>query len=179
MNISFFITSALYSLSCPGKGKHGLYERDDKWTPWGPQCPHGQAPLPVRRPVSGVWTTARGLLYPRRKPHPQASGECLFVVVTCEVLLKRIRVPSFTFRAKLIRGRSTSHVSHVEPCVFSEPRKTIPAFSDLFLISTLSCVPYSCLVNCGQFKTLRACFVKKSEPVLSPFICSLYLFLNI
>lgn len=138
-----------------------------------------QAPVPVRWPVTGVWTTARGLLYPWRKPHPRASGECLFVVVTCEaLLLKRILVPSFTSRAKLICGSSTSRIPHVKPRVFSEPLKTIPAFSDLFFISTLSCIPYSCLVNCGQFKTPWGCFVKKGEPILSPFVCSLYLFVN-
>lgn len=63
--------------------------------------------LPARRLVTGVWSTARGTLYPQRKPHPWASGEWLFVVVTCEaLLLKRILVLSLTFEVKLIRGNN-------------------------------------------------------------------------
>lgn len=43
----------------------------------------------------------------------------------------------------------------------------------------LSCIPYSCPVNCDWFKTRWGCFVKKREPILSPFVCSPYLFINI
>lgn len=128
------------------------------------ECLHGHAPLPVRRLVTGVWTTARGILYPQRKPHPQASGEWLFVVVTCEaLLLKRILVLSPAFKAKLIHGsnkvsflgfsrvwsESYRRASSM-PCILSSP-----VIFFFFFNSMLSCIPYSRLVNCDQFKTLR------------------------
>lgn len=51
-----------------------------------------------------MWAAARGILYPQRKPHPEASGERLFVVLTCEALLvERILVLSLAFKAKLNR----------------------------------------------------------------------------
>lgn len=38
-----------------------------------------------------------------------------------------------------------------------------------FLCFTLSCIPYSCLVNCVHFKTHGSCYVKKLESIFLPW----------
>lgn len=142
----------------------------------------------VRRQIWGVWLAARGILYPPRKPHPQSSGEWLFVVLTCEaLLLKKSPCPgSYLQGSSLVcdsdkvcflvfghvwsEGHWEEDIWHLS-CVFS--RLVI-----YYFISMLSCVPYSHHVDCDQFKTLRSCFVKKKGPFLSPFVHSLYFFIN-
>lgn len=114
------------------------------------------SPVPARQQIAGVWSAAKGILYPQKKPHPWDSWEWLFVAVTCDVLLfKRILVPEFYLWDKTNPRRQQSPVSSTGPCVVWTLQKTdatlvsacsfsIPAMY-FFFISRLSWIPWSCV----------------------------------
>lgn len=97
---------------------------------------------------------AGGTLYLQRKPHPEASGERLFVILTCELLLlKRNLVPG---EAQL-RDQCSLMLNSCVSCKLRE-RRFSGAPEDswrLIFIATLLCLPRSRSVNRDLFKIVR------------------------
>lgn len=104
--------------------------------------------------VTDERTRARGTFYLQRKPHPEASGERLFVILTCQPLLfKRNLVPG---EAQLREWCSFM----LNSCVSCKSRKRLSSHPPedsccLIFIATLLCVPHSHPVNCEVFKIVR------------------------
>lgn len=73
------------------------------------------SPVPARQQITGVWSAAKGILYPQKKPHPRDSREWLFVAVTRDaLLLKRVLVPEFYLWDKTNPRTQQSPVSATE-----------------------------------------------------------------
>ena len=123
--------------------------------------------------VTDERTRAWGIFYLQRKPHPEAAGERLFVILTCEpLLLKRNLVPG---KAQLW-----------EQCFFMLNSCVRPANHEstwTFLASYFHCNaplrPSVSPCEAWPVQNSKACLVKKRGSMLSPFICSLYLFINL
>lgn len=125
-----------------------------------------------------VARSQRGTLYPRRKPHPPAPGEWLFVMVTWEAsLLKRQTLPSALplrcsypccqqrFPQYCLQGLAVSvGVLHI--------------FSSGEVHSRSRRCPASPIrvLSCDQLKTWKCCYVKNRRSSLSPFVCGPYLY---
>lgn len=104
--------------------------------------------------ATGARTGARGIFYLQRKPHPEALGERLFVMLTCEpLLLKRNLVPS---EAQL-RGQCSFMLNLCVSCKSGERLFSgAPEDSWRFIFTaTLLCVPHARPVNCDLFKIER------------------------
>lgn len=143
-----------------------------------------EAPSP---PSKGGWSQAcgpqpEGHSIPLRKPHPQASGEWLFVVVTCgALLLKRILVLRLAFEAQLVHGGRAGHVflcSAIRVLKVTA-RHAFPHVGFIFaLLAVLHPLYLPCELRLIQNTAVVLCKEKRTH-LVSFFVWSLYLLINL